>query len=75
MKWGTCVVCFVSPFLWCQIVRGHLDVVSCLMLSEDGSLLVTGSRDAIVFVWTLVGTLSGEKEKDRKLEIISEQPR
>jgi len=42
-----------------QSVRAHTDVVSCLALSDDGSTLVTGSRDTTLMVWPLVGHHGG----------------
>ena len=36
-----------------QSVRGHADVVCCLAISEDGSTLVTGSRDTTLMVWSV----------------------
>ena len=38
-------------------VDNHLEPVTCVAVSRDGSLAVTGSRDALVKIWTLT---SGE---------------
>ncbi|TPX34048.1 hypothetical protein SmJEL517_g03217 [Synchytrium microbalum] len=35
-------------------IPGHRDVVTCLALSDDGSVLVTGSRDTTVATWDVV---------------------
>ncbi|KAJ3091929.1 Neurobeachin-like protein 1 [Quaeritorhiza haematococci] len=37
-----------------ESVYGHHDIVTCLALSEDGKVLVTGSRDATVFSWDVL---------------------
>ncbi|KAJ3168830.1 Neurobeachin-like protein 1 [Geranomyces variabilis] len=36
-----------------DIVYGHRDIVTCLAISEDNTILVTGSRDTTVMAWDL----------------------
>eukprot|EP00965_Chrysotila_dentata_P228938 6196889-Pleurochrysis_carterae.AAC.1 len=36
-----------------QCLRAHSDVVTCVALSEDGSTLVSGSRDTTSMVWSV----------------------
>ncbi|KAI9209022.1 uncharacterized protein BJ171DRAFT_437728 [Polychytrium aggregatum] len=43
----------VDSFKTVAIVYGHHDVVTCLALSEDESMLATGSRDTTVIIWDL----------------------
>jgi WD40 repeat protein len=40
-------------------VFDHLDIVTCLAVSEDGELLATGSRDSTVRLWK-IKTVAGE---------------
>ncbi|KAI8619360.1 hypothetical protein BC830DRAFT_1104604 [Chytriomyces sp. MP71] len=42
-------------------VYGHHDIVTSLALSEDGSTLVTGSRDTTVIAWEVVYNASGHE--------------
>jgi hypothetical protein len=41
-----------------QIILGHKDVITCMTMTEDGSSLVTGSRDTSLLVWN-VGIRAG----------------
>ncbi|KAJ3163233.1 Neurobeachin-like protein 1 [Geranomyces michiganensis] len=36
-----------------DVVYGHRDVVTCLAMSEDNTIIVTGSRDTTVMAWEL----------------------
>ncbi|KAH6788519.1 binding protein [Perilla frutescens var. frutescens] len=44
-----------------QSVRHHKDVVSCVAVTDDGSILATGSYDTTVMVWEILRAKSGEK--------------
>lgn len=37
-----------------QVVLGHKDIITCMAMTEDCSLLVTGSRDTSLLVWNVV---------------------
>ncbi|XP_076899562.1 BEACH domain-containing protein B isoform X2 [Bidens hawaiensis] len=39
-----------------QSVRRHKDVVSCVYVSSDGSILATGSYDTTVMIWEILRT-------------------
>ncbi|KAJ3287848.1 Neurobeachin-like protein 2 [Rhizoclosmatium sp. JEL0117] len=47
-----------SPPKSIDAIYGHHDIVTCLSLSEDGRMLVTGSRDTTVIAWDLGFTSS-----------------
>lgn len=50
-----------------QTVHAHSDVVTCLALAEDGSTLLSGSRDTTLMVWNLLGGGKGlMPEKPRR---------
>eukprot|EP00190_Bangiopsis_sp_CCMP1999_P002376 CAMPEP_0198731752 /NCGR_PEP_ID=MMETSP1475-20131203/31913_1 /TAXON_ID= ORGANISM="Unidentified sp., Strain CCMP1999" /NCGR_SAMPLE_ID=MMETSP1475 /ASSEMBLY_ACC=CAM_ASM_001111 /LENGTH=739 /DNA_ID=CAMNT_0044494757 /DNA_START=90 /DNA_END=2309 /DNA_ORIENTATION=- len=51
-----------------QIVRRHRRVVSCVAMSANGEMLVTGSRDSSIFLWDLLHGSESEK-------IIDDEPR
>ncbi|KAM1080565.1 hypothetical protein ACFX13_015484 [Malus domestica] len=40
--------------------RGHDKSLSCMLLSDDGSLLVSGSDDGMICVWNLISLLDVE---------------
>ncbi|XWS25391.1 hypothetical protein CRYUN_Cryun27aG0064600 [Craigia yunnanensis] len=64
-----------------QSIRQHKDVVSCVAVTADGSLLATGSYDTTVMVWEVLRVRAPEKrvrnlqtEVPRKYCIIAETP-
>ncbi|KAK2659945.1 hypothetical protein Ddye_006478 [Dipteronia dyeriana] len=64
-----------------QSIRQHKDVVSCVAVTADGSILATGSYDTTVMVWEVLRTKSLEKrvrnnqtELPRKDYVIVEAP-
>lgn len=64
-----------------QSVRQHKDVVSCISVTSDGSILATGSYDTTVMIWEIVRIRTPEKrvkhtqaEVPRKDCIIAEAP-
>ncbi|KAL1821830.1 hypothetical protein ACET3Z_016699 [Daucus carota] len=64
-----------------QSVRQHKDVVSCVAVTSDGSILATGSYDTTVMVWHVVQARTQEKrvrnaptEMPRKDCVIAETP-
>ncbi|KAF5183051.1 Beach domain-containing protein b [Thalictrum thalictroides] len=64
-----------------QTVRHHKDVVSCVAVASDGSILATGSYDTTVMVWEVSRVKATEKkvrtaqmEFPRKDYIIVETP-
>ncbi|CAN4092325.1 unnamed protein product [Withania somnifera] len=64
-----------------QSVRQHKDVVSCISVTSDGSILATGSYDTTVMIWEIVRIRTPEKrvkhtqaEVPRKDCIIAETP-
>ncbi|XP_042494689.1 BEACH domain-containing protein B-like isoform X2 [Macadamia integrifolia] len=64
-----------------QSIRRHKDVVSCVAVTCDGSILATGSYDTTVMVWevfrfraTEKRVRSGQTEFPRKDHIIVETP-
>ncbi|XP_038715869.1 BEACH domain-containing protein B isoform X2 [Tripterygium wilfordii] len=64
-----------------QSIRQHKDVVSCVAVTADGSILATGSNDTTVMVWEVVRVRAPEKrvrsmqtELPRKDYIIVETP-
>ncbi|GFP89566.1 beach domain-containing protein lvsc [Phtheirospermum japonicum] len=44
-----------------QSVRHHKDVVSCVAVTADGSILATGSYDTTVMVWEILRVRTSEK--------------
>ncbi|XP_068657011.1 BEACH domain-containing protein B [Aristolochia californica] len=64
-----------------QSIRQHKDVVSCIAVSSDGSVLATGSHDTTVMVWQVSRLRATEKrvrnmqgENPRKDSVIIENP-
>ncbi|KAH0760080.1 hypothetical protein KY290_023573 [Solanum tuberosum] len=64
-----------------QSIRQHKDVVSCISVTSDGSILATGSYDTTVMIWEIVRIRTSEKrvkhtqaEVPRKDCIIAEAP-
>lgn len=64
-----------------QSIRQHKDVVSCLAVSSDGSILATGSYDTTVMVWQAYRGRSTERksrnfqtELPRKDYVVIESP-
>ncbi|XAR62070.1 hypothetical protein NMG60_11016665 [Bertholletia excelsa] len=64
-----------------QSIRQHKDVVSCVAVTSDGTILATGSYDTTVMVWEVSRVKVPEKkvrstsmEMHRKDYIISETP-
>lgn len=64
-----------------QSVRHHKDVVSCVSVTSDGSILATGSYDTTVMVWEVLRVRAPEKrlrhvlpEFHRKDCVISDTP-
>lgn len=64
-----------------QSIRQHKDVVSCVAVTSDGSILATGSYDTTVMVWEVFRVKSSEKrarnvqtELPRKDYVIVETP-
>ncbi|KAI3896170.1 hypothetical protein MKX03_000290, partial [Papaver bracteatum] len=64
-----------------QSIRQHKDVVSCIAVTSDGSILATGSYDTTVMVWEVSRVRSIEKkvrptqtEMPRKDYVIVESP-
>ncbi|CAA2974013.1 BEACH domain-containing B isoform X1 [Olea europaea subsp. europaea] len=45
-----------------QSIRQHKDVVSCVAVTPDGSMLVTGSYDTTVMVWEILRVKAPEKK-------------
>ncbi|KAG8632803.1 hypothetical protein MANES_18G056822v8 [Manihot esculenta] len=64
-----------------QSIRQHKDVVSCVAVSADGSILATGSYDTTVMVWEVIRVRGTEKrvrnaqsDLPRKEYVIAETP-
>ncbi|KAI3726569.1 hypothetical protein L1987_66367 [Smallanthus sonchifolius] len=65
-----------------QSVRRHKDVVSCVYVTSDGSILATGSYDTTVMIWEILRTKNPEKrtrnilptELNRKDGVIADTP-
>ncbi|KAK1406699.1 hypothetical protein QVD17_38307 [Tagetes erecta] len=65
-----------------QSVRRHKDVVSCVYVTSDGSILATGSYDTTVMIWEILRTKNPEKrtrtilptEVNRKDGVIADTP-
>nr|XP_043606677.1 BEACH domain-containing protein B isoform X1 [Erigeron canadensis] len=63
-----------------QSVRQHKDVVSCVYVTSDGSMLATGSYDTTVMIWEILRTRTPEKrarhvtELNRKDCVIADTP-
>ncbi|MBA0693545.1 hypothetical protein Goari_003912, partial [Gossypium aridum] len=57
-----------------QSIRQHKDVVSCVAVTADGSILATGSYDTTVMVREVLRVRSPEKRVPRKDCIIAETP-
>ncbi|KAK9080847.1 hypothetical protein SSX86_000606 [Deinandra increscens subsp. villosa] len=66
-----------------QSVRRHKDVVSCVYVTSDGSILATGSYDTTVMIWEILRAKNPEKrtrniilptEFNRKDGIIADTP-
>ncbi|XP_015579782.2 BEACH domain-containing protein B isoform X1 [Ricinus communis] len=64
-----------------QSIRQHKDVVSCVAVTADGSILATGSYDTTVMVWEVLRVRGSEKrvrsmqtELPRKEYVIAETP-
>ncbi|OUZ99745.1 BEACH domain [Macleaya cordata] len=64
-----------------QSIRQHKDVVSCIAVTSDGSILATGSYDTTVMVWEVFRVRATEKkvrntqtEMPRKDYVIVESP-
>lgn len=47
-----------------QSIPGHQDVVTCLATTEDGTTLVTGSKDTTLLVWSVIFKSSGYQLED-----------
>ncbi|GER40247.1 WD40 and Beach domain-containing protein [Striga asiatica] len=52
-----------------QSVRHHKDVVSCVAVTADGSILATGSYDTTVMVWEVLRVRNPEKRSRSRTEI------
>mmetsp|Transcript_14809 Transcript_14809/g.21766 ORF Transcript_14809/g.21766 Transcript_14809/m.21766 type:complete len:512 (-) Transcript_14809:663-2198(-) len=74
--WDCTVRCNLtsSPGRPRQVLRGHQDVVTCLDVAEDESLLVTGSRDCTVLVWRINQYIDYDRDKSRGIEIVHAIP-
>ncbi|KAI4337584.1 hypothetical protein L6164_015981 [Bauhinia variegata] len=64
-----------------QSIRQHKDVVSCVAVTSDGSILATGSYDTTVMVWEVFHGRISEKrirnshsELPRKSYVVAETP-
>ncbi|KAH7849592.1 hypothetical protein Vadar_020109 [Vaccinium darrowii] len=64
-----------------QSIRQHKDVVSCVAVTSDGTILATGSYDTTVMVWEVSRVRAAEKkgrnavtEMHRKEYVIAETP-
>ncbi|XP_054792696.1 BEACH domain-containing protein B isoform X2 [Prosopis cineraria] len=64
-----------------QSIRQHKDIVSCVAVTSDGSILATGSYDTTVMVWEVFRSRTSEKrirnsqsELPRKNYVIVETP-
>ncbi|KAK9271394.1 hypothetical protein L1049_026984 [Liquidambar formosana] len=64
-----------------QSIRQHKDVVSCVAVTSDGSILATGSYDTTVMVWEILRVKAPEKrvrnsqtELPRKDYVVVETP-
>ncbi|KAD4386161.1 hypothetical protein E3N88_26330 [Mikania micrantha] len=65
-----------------QSVRRHKDVVSCVYVTSDGSILATGSYDTTVMIWEILRAKIPEKrtrnilptEFNRKDAVIADTP-
>ncbi|XP_065880379.1 BEACH domain-containing protein B isoform X2 [Euphorbia lathyris] len=64
-----------------QTIRQHKDVVSCVAVTDDGSILATGSYDTTVMVWEVLRARGLEKrvrstqtEPSRKEHVLAESP-
>ena len=69
--WDRSVKCtHVADGRTAQSLRAHTDVVSCLALTRDGTMLVTGSRDTTLMVWP-IASIRGSSAAP----LLSEKPR
>lgn len=64
-----------------QSIRQHKDVVSCVAVTSDGTILATGSYDTTVMVWEVSRVRAAEKrvrnavtEMHRKEYVVAETP-
>ncbi|KAI4307513.1 hypothetical protein L6164_030691 [Bauhinia variegata] len=64
-----------------QSIRQHKDVVSCVAVTSDGSILATGSYDTTVMIWEVFHCRTSEKrirnsnsELSRKNYVVVETP-
>ncbi|KAK2997904.1 hypothetical protein RJ639_025413, partial [Escallonia herrerae] len=64
-----------------QSIRQHKDVVSCVAVTSDGSILATGSYDTTVMIWEVLRVRASEKrvrytpmDFPRKDTVIAETP-
>ncbi|KAK4792509.1 hypothetical protein SAY86_022944 [Trapa natans] len=64
-----------------QSIRQHKDVVSCVAVTSDGSILATGSHDTTVMVWEVLRVRLPERrvrnsqsDSHRKDYVVSETP-
>ncbi|XP_019058456.1 PREDICTED: BEACH domain-containing protein B isoform X2 [Tarenaya hassleriana] len=54
-----------------QSIRHHKDVVSCVAVTADSTILATGSYDTTVMVWEIVRTRTSEKRvKNSHAEVL-----
>lgn len=52
------IMCSMSTQEWVGSFRGHSGLVTCLHITTDNRLLVSGSEDLSVIVWDLGSTAS-----------------
>uniref|UniRef100_A0A162A6C6 BEACH domain-containing protein n=1 Tax=Daucus carota subsp. sativus TaxID=79200 RepID=A0A162A6C6_DAUCS len=57
-----------------QSIRQHKDVVSCVAVTSNGSILATGSYDTTVMVWDVVRARTPERRIQRKDHVIAGTP-
>ncbi|KAK7291561.1 hypothetical protein RIF29_06803 [Crotalaria pallida] len=43
--------------------RAHNESLNCMLFSDDGSILITGSNDGMICVWSMIGLLDVEESR------------
>nr|GLL18344.1 BEACH domain-containing protein B isoform X1 [Ipomoea trifida] len=57
-----------------QSIRQHKDVVSCISVTSDRSIVATGSHDTTVMVWEIIRGKKRVKHAQQEAHVIAETP-